>query len=63
MRIRALDSYWYGGRDRRSGDIFDTETDMHAQLLIQNGKAELVIVDDDKPKRGRYRRADMRADE
>lgn len=63
MRVRALEAIFYS-RHRGAGDVFDTESDLHAQMLIQNGKVEMVIDDDEKPpKRQRYRRSDMRAEE
>lgn len=63
MQVKALEAMYYGGRERTRGEIFATELDEHARLLILNGKAEAVVVQDDKPKRGQYRRRDMRADE
>lgn len=64
MQVKALEAMYYGGRERARGEVFATELDEHARLLILNGMVEEVaVVQEKKPQRGQYRRRDMRADE
>lgn len=52
---------WYAGRDREIGEIFQTEDDMHAKVLMISGRVEAVQDDPQPERRGRYKRRDMRA--
>lgn len=70
MRVRAMQSVFYGGRDRLVGEEFDTENDLHGKVLMVSGR--VVAVETDKPepgetetpaKRGRYKHRRMQADE
>ena len=40
MKMRALQAFTYDQQDLKPGDIFNTKTNLHAQIFVQSRKAE-----------------------
>lgn len=72
MKMRALQAFTYNQQDLKAGDVFNTKTKLHAQILEQNRRAEYAKAEvkttslqaEDKsedttetPRRGRSRKA------
>ena len=61
IRVKALMTVFYDGRDRETGEEFETLDDMHAKVLMMSGRVVKVDEVSVPEHRGRYRHRAMRA--